>query len=99
MPRERNRRIYLAKVLPMVERFGGRYLTKAGSHEILEGIGNPIEWSLSNFPILYRSKDWVPSTGMHWGSTDRTAQKRSNGRNDYARWSLMSQRKAQLPTR
>ena len=28
----------LAKVVPMVERFGGRYLTKAGSHEILEGM-------------------------------------------------------------
>jgi uncharacterized protein (DUF1330 family) len=41
---------YLAKVLPMVERFGGRYLTKAGSHEILEG-----DWT-SNFPILHRSK-------------------------------------------
>lgn len=28
---------YLAKAVPMIERFGGRYLTKAGSHEILEG--------------------------------------------------------------
>jgi uncharacterized protein (DUF1330 family) len=26
---------YLAKVVPMIERFGGRYLTKVGSHEIL----------------------------------------------------------------
>jgi uncharacterized protein (DUF1330 family) len=24
---------YLTKVVPMIERFGGRYLTKAGSHE------------------------------------------------------------------
>ena len=47
---------YLAKVVPMVERFGGRYLTKAGSHEILEGIGDPIGWLSSNFPILHRSK-------------------------------------------
>jgi uncharacterized protein (DUF1330 family) len=28
---------YLAKVVPMIERFGGRYLTKTGPHEILEG--------------------------------------------------------------
>jgi hypothetical protein len=28
---------YLAKAVPMIERFGGRYLTKVGSHEILEG--------------------------------------------------------------
>ena len=27
---------YLTKVVPMVERFGGRYLTKAGSHESSE---------------------------------------------------------------
>ena len=49
---------YLAKVVPMVERFGGRYLTKAGSHEILEGgiSGHPIGWLSSNFPILRRSK-------------------------------------------
>jgi uncharacterized protein (DUF1330 family) len=25
---------YLAKAVPMIERFGGRYLSKAGSHEI-----------------------------------------------------------------
>ena len=48
---------YLAKVVPMIERFGGRYLTKAGSHEILErAIGIRIEWLSSNFPILHRSK-------------------------------------------
>jgi uncharacterized protein (DUF1330 family) len=28
---------YLANVLPMIERFDGRYLTKTGSREILEG--------------------------------------------------------------
>ena len=32
---------YLAKVVPMVERFGGRYLTKAGSHEMLEADWRP----------------------------------------------------------
>jgi uncharacterized protein (DUF1330 family) len=26
---------YLANAMPMIERFGGRYLTKTGSHEIL----------------------------------------------------------------
>jgi uncharacterized protein (DUF1330 family) len=47
---------YLAKVVPMIERFGGRYLIKAGSHEILEGIGSQIGWLSSNFPISHRSR-------------------------------------------
>ena len=47
---------YLAKVVPMIERFGGRYLTKAAAHEILETIGSQIGWSSSNFPIWHRSR-------------------------------------------
>ena len=41
---------YLAKVVPMVERFGGRYLTKAGSHEILEGDWRPNRVVIIEFP-------------------------------------------------
>ncbi len=28
---------YLRQAIPIIERFGGRYLTRAGSHEVLEG--------------------------------------------------------------
>ena len=43
---------YLAKVAPMVERFGGRYLTKAGSHEILEGDWRPNRVVIIEFPDI-----------------------------------------------
>ena len=49
---------YLAKVLPMVERFGGRYLTKAGSHEILEGDWKPNRVVIIEFPDIVSIKNW-----------------------------------------
>jgi uncharacterized protein (DUF1330 family) len=30
---------YLKETMPFIERHGGRYLTKAGTHEMLEGNG------------------------------------------------------------
>ena len=47
---------YLSKVVPMIERVGGRYLTKAGSHEILEGDWQPNRVVIIEFLILHRSK-------------------------------------------
>jgi uncharacterized protein (DUF1330 family) len=49
---------YLAKVVPMIERFGGRYLTKAGSHEILEGDWNPNRVVIIEFPDIASIKNW-----------------------------------------
>src|ERR1700724_2457250 len=49
---------YLAKVVPMVERFGGRYLTKAGSHEILEGDWKPNRVVIIEFPDIASIKNW-----------------------------------------
>jgi uncharacterized protein (DUF1330 family) len=49
---------YLAKVVPMIERFGGRYLTKAGSHEILEGDNRVV---IIEFPDLASIKSWYRS--------------------------------------
>jgi uncharacterized protein (DUF1330 family) len=55
---------YLAKVVPMVERFGGRYLTKAGSHEILEGDWRPNRVVIIEFPDIASIKNLVPRTGV-----------------------------------
>jgi uncharacterized protein (DUF1330 family) len=49
---------YLAKVVPMIERFGGRYLTKAGSHEILEGGWRPNRVVIIEFPDIASIKNW-----------------------------------------
>jgi uncharacterized protein (DUF1330 family) len=49
---------YLAKVVPMIERFGGRYLTKAGSHEILEGDWRPNRVVIIEFPDIASIKNW-----------------------------------------
>jgi uncharacterized protein (DUF1330 family) len=49
---------YIAKVVPMVERFGGRYLTKAGSHEILEGDWRPNRVVIIEFPDIASIKNW-----------------------------------------
>jgi uncharacterized protein (DUF1330 family) len=49
---------YLTKVVPMIERFGGRYLTKAGSHEILEGDWKPNRVVIIEFPDIASIKNW-----------------------------------------
>jgi uncharacterized protein (DUF1330 family) len=49
---------YLAQVVPMIGRFGGRYLTKAGTHEILEGVWRPNRVVIIEFPDMVSIKNW-----------------------------------------
>jgi uncharacterized protein (DUF1330 family) len=49
---------YLAKVVPMIERFGGRYPTKAASHEILEGDWKPNRVVIIEFPDIASINNW-----------------------------------------
>ena len=49
---------YLAKVVPMIERFGGRYLTKPGTHEILEGDWKPNRVVIIEFPDTESIRAW-----------------------------------------
>ena len=49
---------YLAKVMPMIERFGGRYLTKRGSHEVLEGDWKPNRVVIVEFPDKASIRNW-----------------------------------------
>ena len=61
---------YLRQVVPMIERFGGRYLTRAGSHEMLEGEWQPNRVVIIEFPDMasikawYRSPDYQPLIAM-----------------------------------
>ena len=49
---------YLRKAVPMIERFGGRYLTRVGSHEILEGDWKPNRVVIIEFPDIASIKNW-----------------------------------------
>ncbi len=57
---------YLRQVVPMIERHGGRYLTRAGSHEVLEGNWRPNRVAVIEFPDMaalktfYRSAEYQP---------------------------------------
>lgn len=49
---------YLKQVIPMIERHGGRYLTKPGSHQILEGHWTPNRVVIVAFPDMASLKAW-----------------------------------------
>jgi uncharacterized protein (DUF1330 family) len=53
---------YLRQVMPMIERHGGRYLTRAGSHEVLEGAWRPNRVVIIEFPDLAAIKAWYGSS-------------------------------------
>ena len=50
---------YLKQTIPFIEKHGGRYLTKAGSHEMLEG-KKPSRVVIVEFPSKQAIKDWRP---------------------------------------
>ena len=49
---------YLKDVIPMIERHGGRYLTKPGTHEMLEGHWHPNRVVIIAFPDMASLKAW-----------------------------------------
>lgn len=66
---------YLAKVVPMIELFGGRYLTKPGTHEVLEGNWKPNRVVIIEFPdkasirAWYSAPEYQPLIAMRQGAT------------------------------
>ena len=52
---------YLRQVVPMIERHGGRYLTKPGAHEVLEGDWRPNRVVIVEFPSMAALKEWYRS--------------------------------------
>jgi uncharacterized protein (DUF1330 family) len=53
---------YLAKTIPFIEKHGGRYLTKAGTHEMLEG-DLPSRVVIVEFPDKAAIKAWYNDPG------------------------------------
>jgi uncharacterized protein (DUF1330 family) len=52
---------YLRQAIPMIERHGGRYLTRPGSHEVLEGGWRPNRVVIIAFPDMAAIKAWYGS--------------------------------------
>ncbi|MGH6789333.1 MAG: DUF1330 domain-containing protein [Pseudolabrys sp.] len=52
---------YLRQVVPMIGRHGGRYLTKPGAHEVLEGDWRPNRVVIVEFPNMAALKAWYRS--------------------------------------
>jgi uncharacterized protein (DUF1330 family) len=52
---------YLRQTIPMIERHGGRYLTRAGAHEVLEGDWRPNRVVVVEFPSMAALKGWYDS--------------------------------------
>jgi uncharacterized protein (DUF1330 family) len=57
---------YLHKAVALIERFGGRYLTRAGAHDVLDGHWRPNRVVIIEFPdmasirALYHSPEYQP---------------------------------------
>jgi uncharacterized protein (DUF1330 family) len=52
---------YLRQAIPIIERFGGRYLTQAGQHEVLEGAWRPSRVAIIAFPDMAALKAFYHS--------------------------------------
>jgi uncharacterized protein (DUF1330 family) len=52
---------YLRQVAPMIKRFGGRYITRVGTHKVLEGQWEPNRVVIVEFPDMVALKQWYHS--------------------------------------
>ena len=67
---------YLKKTMPLIEKHGGRYLTKAGTHEMLEG-QRPSRVVVVDFPSKQAIRDWYNDPGYRPLIAKRHAAARS----------------------
>ena len=52
---------YSARVGPVVEKFGGRYLVRGGPFEVVEGDWRPVFPVLIEFPTMEAARRWYDS--------------------------------------
>lgn len=52
---------YSRRVLPTIEKYGGRYLVRVGAAEIIEGDFVPNRVVVLEFPSVERMKEWYGS--------------------------------------
>ena len=54
---------YRARVAPVVEKFGGRYLVRGGPFEVVEGTYQPVMLVMLEFPSMDQARRWYDSEG------------------------------------
>ncbi len=52
---------YRRQVAPMIERYGGRYLTRPGTHDVLDGRWRPDRVVIIEFASMAALKAWYQS--------------------------------------
>jgi uncharacterized protein (DUF1330 family) len=52
---------YRRQVLPLIEKYGGRFIVRGGAHETLEGSWRPARLVVIEFPSMAVLKDWYGS--------------------------------------
>lgn len=52
---------YRRQVLPLIERYGGRFIVRGGPHETLEGDWRPARLVVIEFPSMAVLKEWYRS--------------------------------------
>ena len=52
---------YKAQVLPVIQKFGGRFIVRGGALAVLEGTWTPSRMVVIEFPSMQHIRDWFAS--------------------------------------
>jgi uncharacterized protein (DUF1330 family) len=52
---------YRKRVLPLIEKFGGKFIVRGGAHEVLEGDWKPKRVVVIQFPDMAAARTWYSS--------------------------------------
>lgn len=69
---------YILKVPPSIEKYGGRYLARAGKVESLEGHYTPYRFVIIEFPSYEQAKKWWSSEEYAEAKAIRQANSRTD---------------------
>jgi uncharacterized protein (DUF1330 family) len=69
---------YMAKVKPVIEAAGGRYLVRGGAHEVLEGDWKPTRLVLLEFPSAEAARSFYESPSYRELKSLRESCSRAN---------------------
>jgi len=70
---------YKARVAPVVEKFGGRYIVRGGPFEVVEGTYKPVLPVMIEFPSMDQARRWYDSEEYRDLKQLRLAATVSNG--------------------